>query len=51
LLTFIFEALLSDPQYSGNADSIGWQWLDYKFGNPRPTAELLYPEIFKTTQF
>lgn len=51
LLTFIFEALLSDPQYGGNPDSIGWQWLDYKFGNPRPSAGLLYPEIFNTVKF
>jgi gluconate 2-dehydrogenase gamma chain len=51
LLTFIFEALLSDPQYGGNPDSIGWQWLDYKNGLPRPTPELLYPEIFKTIKF
>ena len=51
LLTFIFEALLSDPLYGGNPESIGWQWLDYKNGLPRPTPELLYPEIFKTIQF
>ena len=51
LLTFIFEALLSDPQYGGNPDSIGWQWLDYKYGSPRPVADLLYPEIFKTVKF
>ncbi|HEY9114048.1 MAG TPA: gluconate 2-dehydrogenase subunit 3 family protein, partial [Bacteroidales bacterium] len=51
LLTFIFEALLSDPLYGGNSESIGWQWLDYKNGLPRPTPELLYPEIFKTIQF
>lgn len=51
LLTFIFEALLSDPKYGGNPESIGWQWLNYNFGNPRPAIELLYPEIFKTIKF
>jgi len=51
LLTFIFEALLSDPLYGGNPENIGWQWLDYKNGLPRPTPELLYPEIFKTIKF
>jgi len=48
ILTFIFEALLCDPQYGGNPDSIGWNWLKHMPGQPRPTKELLYPEILKT---
>ncbi|NOX86939.1 MAG: gluconate 2-dehydrogenase subunit 3 family protein [Chlorobi bacterium] len=48
LLTFIFEALLSDPQYGGNPDGTGWKWLNFIAGQPRPTPELLYPEIIKT---
>ncbi|RMH62158.1 MAG: gluconate 2-dehydrogenase subunit 3 family protein, partial [Calditrichaeota bacterium] len=36
LLLFIFEALLSDPLYGGNPDGIGWKWLGYTPGQPRP---------------
>ena len=45
VLTFIFEALLCDPQYGGNPNQMGWNWLNHKPGQPRPTKELLYPEI------
>jgi len=48
ILNFIFEALLSDPQYGGNSDKIGWDWVHHHLGYPRPTKPLLYPEIFKT---
>ena len=48
ILTFIFEALLSDPQYGGNPNSIGWKWLEHFPGYPRPTPTLLYDTIFKT---
>lgn len=48
ILTFIFEALLSDPQYGGNPDNIGWDWLQHNPGYPRPTELLLYPHILKT---
>ena len=48
MLTFIFEALLSDPQYGGNTEEIGWKWLHHNPGYPRPTEALLYPEILKT---
>ena len=48
ILTFIFEAMLSDPQYGGNPDKIGWEWLQHYPGYPRPTEELLYPEILTT---
>ena len=48
VLTLIFEALLSDPQYGGNTNSTGWEWLHHNPGNPRPTEELLYDNIFKT---
>ncbi len=47
ILTFIFEALLSDPQYGSNPDRIGWVWLQHNPGYPRPTQLLLYPEILK----
>lgn len=48
ILTFIFEALLSDPQYGGNPDEIGWEWLKHNPGYPRPIKPLLYPEILIT---
>lgn len=48
ILTFIFEALLSDPQYGGNPDEIGWKWLKHNPGYPRPNKPLLYPEILTT---
>ncbi len=48
ILTLIFEALLCDPQYIGNPNSVGWKWLNYYPGNPRPTQELLYDEVFET---
>ena len=48
ILTFIFEALISDPQYGGNSNSIGWKWLQYNPGYPRPTTDLLYNKILET---
>lgn len=50
IMSFIFEALLCDPQYGGNPDSIGWKWLQHNAGQPRPTKELLYPEILNTVK-
>jgi len=48
ILTYIFEALIADPQYGGNIDEAGWKWLNHYPGNPRPTNELLYGNILKT---
>ena len=48
ILSLIFEALLSDPQYGGNTNSIGWNWLKHYPGQPRPTDKLLYPKIIDT---
>lgn len=42
LLTYILEALLSDPAYGGNPDQIGWRWLQHQPGFPRPPADKLY---------
>jgi len=41
-LSYIFEALLSDPLYGGNPDGIGWKWLEHSPGLPRPSSEQLY---------
>lgn len=42
VLTYILEALLSDPAYGGNPDQIGWRWLQHQPGFPRPPADKLY---------
>ncbi len=42
LLTYIFEALLSDPVYGGNPNEIGWKWLEHIPGLPRPTTATRY---------
>lgn len=36
LLSYTLEALLSDPIYGGNRDLLGWKWLGYNAGKPRP---------------
>ena len=41
-LTYIFEALLSDPVYGANTDETGWKWLEHTPGIPRPTAQNMY---------
>ncbi len=38
VLGYIFEALLADPIYGGNPQTIGWQWLQHNPGFPRPQA-------------
>ena len=45
VLTYIFEALLSDPAYGGNPDQIGWRWLEHQPGFPRPPADKLYGRL------
>lgn len=45
LLTLLFEALLLDPFYGGNPNSIGWEWLNHNPGQPRPNLETSYPDI------
>jgi gluconate 2-dehydrogenase gamma chain len=47
LLSYIFEALLSDPVYGGNPDGIGWKWLNHHPGFPRPPKHKRYLEIQK----
>lgn len=47
LLTYLIEALLSDPVYGGNPDGIGWQWLEHQPGFPRPTVDKVYYKLGK----
>jgi gluconate 2-dehydrogenase gamma chain len=42
LMTYLIEALLSDPVYGGNKNSTGWKWLEHKPGFPTPTADKKY---------
>ena len=42
ILNYILEALLTDPVYGGNPDGIGWKWLEYRAGEPRPPADKRY---------
>lgn len=45
LLTYIFEALLSDPVYGGNPAQIGWKWLQHIPGFPRPPHNKRYTDL------
>jgi hypothetical protein len=36
LMNFSFEAMFSDPVYGANTNQIGWKWLGYESGFPRP---------------
>ncbi len=45
LLSYILEALLSDPVYGGNPDGIGWKWLEHQPGFPRPPANKIYTKL------
>ncbi len=50
MLTFIFEAMVSDPIYEFNSNEIGWSWIQHQAGIPRASKELMYDEIFTTLQ-
>ena len=47
LLTYLIEALLSDPVYGGNPDGIGWKWLEHQPGFPRPSVDKMYYKLGK----
>lgn len=42
LLYYLLEALLTDPVYGGNPNAVGWTWLGYTPGFPRPPANKRY---------
>ncbi|MDH5764511.1 MAG: gluconate 2-dehydrogenase subunit 3 family protein [Gammaproteobacteria bacterium] len=48
LLTYLIEALLSDPVYGGNPDGIGWKWLEHQPGFPRPTIDKVFYKLGNT---
>ena len=41
-ITYILEALLSDPVYGSNIEEAGWKWLKHKSGYPRPDIYTKY---------
>jgi gluconate 2-dehydrogenase gamma chain len=47
VITLILEALVLDPLYGGNTDSIGWEWLNHTPGFPRPTEANRYERIME----
>jgi len=36
ILSYLFEAMLGDPIYGGNNKELGWKWLEFTGGEPRP---------------
>ena len=47
ILTYLLEALLTDPVYGGNPNGIGWQWLQHQPGFPRPPENKKYFKLGK----
>jgi gluconate 2-dehydrogenase gamma chain len=45
VMYYLLEALLADPVYGGNTDEVGWKWLGYTAGFPRPPIGKRYFEI------
>lgn len=45
LISYLMEALLSDPVYGGNPNGIGWKWLQHIPGFPRPPANKRYFDL------
>ncbi|RLA73192.1 MAG: hypothetical protein DRG24_00860 [Epsilonproteobacteria bacterium] len=41
MMSYLFEAILSDPIYGGNTDAAGWQWFDHEPGFPRPDRVMI----------
>ena len=41
MMSYLFEAMLSDPIYGGNTEGRGWQWFDHEPGFPRPTKVMI----------
>ncbi len=41
MMSYLFEAMLSDPVYGGNTDANGWKWFDHEPGFPRPEKVMI----------
>lgn len=47
LLSYILEALLTDPVYGGNKNGVGWKWLQHQPGYPSPTADKTWDRLLQ----
>lgn len=47
LLSYILEALLTDPVYGGNNNGIGWKWLQHQPGYPAPAADKTWDKLLQ----
>lgn len=47
ILSYLIEALLTDPVYRGNPDGIGWRWLHHQPGYPTPPEDKQYFKLGK----
>lgn len=47
LMTYLIEALLSDPIYGGNKNQMIWKWLEHQPGYPTPTQDKIYYKLGK----
>jgi gluconate 2-dehydrogenase gamma chain len=45
MMTYLIEALLSDPVYGGNKNQLGWKWLEHQPGFPTPTTSQVYYKL------
>jgi len=50
MMTYLIEALVSDPVYGGNKDKKGWEWLAHKPGFPTPTVDQVYFNLIKFSE-
>lgn len=50
LLTNLLEALMSDPVYGSNPNSIGWQWLQHPPGYPLPISDAMYYKLSRRVE-
>ncbi len=45
VLSWLFEAILSDPIYGSNRNGISWEWLAHNPGQPRPNEKNDYKAL------
>lgn len=50
MMTYLIEALLSDPVYGGNKDRKGWLWLEHIAGFPTPDTSNVYFKLSNNTR-
>ena len=48
LIYYLIEALLLDPIYGGNPNSVSWKWLEHQPGYPRPIKGHTYQDYLAT---